>query len=116
MKKLYLVLGFILVSLFLLNGCQEEPEIPEGPMQPEGFAELIQAYKDGKIFESARHRSGCCVLNFTDGSALTIAETSFEIHDCTQNKPAKVQASGNWWTHLDNSLYTPYMAYHKIPM
>ncbi len=98
MKKLYLVLGFILVSLFLLNGCQEEPEIPEGPMQPEGFAELIQAYKDGKIFESARHRSGCCVLNFTDGSALTIAETSFEIHDCTQNKPAKVQASGNWWT------------------
>jgi hypothetical protein len=98
MRKLYLIFGFLLTSLLFLSGCQEKPEIPEGPEQPRGFVELIQAYKEGKVFDSAEHKSDCCVLRFTDGSNLTIAETAFEIHDCTQTEPAKVQTSGSWWT------------------
>lgn len=98
MRKSYVILSILLSFVLVLNGCQEKPEIPEKPKQPRGFAELVQAFKDGKLFDSAEHKSDCCVLKFTDGTSLTIAETDFEIHDCTMNKPAKVQPSGGWWT------------------
>lgn len=98
MRKSYVILSILLSFVLVLNGCQEKPEIPEKPKQPRGFAELVQAFKDGKLFDSAEHKSDCCVLKFTDGTSLTIAETDFEIHDCTINKPAKVQPSGGWWT------------------
>ena len=98
MKKLYLVLGFLLFSVFFMNGCQEKPEVPEAPKQPRGFAELVQAYNEGKMFDSAQHQPGCCILKFSDGSSLTISDTAFEIHDCTSKDPAVVVVSGSWWT------------------
>ncbi len=89
----------LLLSLSLLfSGCEKEADAQKTPEQPVGFVELVQAYKDGKIFQSAEHQNTSCVLSFTDGSKLTIAATAFEIHDCTAKTPSKVEVSGNWWS------------------
>ena len=92
-------LSYILACFFLLiaSGCQKEVT-QEDPKQPEGFVELIQAYNDGKVFLSAQHQAGGCVISFTDGYALTIPSSSFEIHDCRNSKPAKVEAVSGWWS------------------
>lgn len=89
----------LLLSLSLLfTGCEKEADASKEPVQPAGFAELVQAYKDGRIFQSAEHQNGSCVLSFTDGYRLTIADTAFEIDDCTDRTPSKVEASGSWWS------------------
>ena len=88
---------FLSLSL-LFSGCEKEADAQKTPEQPVGFVELVQAYKDGKIFQSAEHQNTSCVLSFTDGSKLTIAATAFEIHDCTAKTPSKVEVSGNWWS------------------
>ena len=81
-----------------MTGCQEKPLLPEKPSQPRGFLELVQAYKDGKVFEEAVLQPDSYALKFTDGYKLTIAESDFKIYDCTSKKPAKVEVSGSWWT------------------
>lgn len=101
MNRLLSVLSLIVV---LLTGCREKDELPEAPMQPEGFVELVQAYMDGKVFLSASHQSSSCVVSFTDGYKLTIPESSFRIHDCTAGKPATVEAVGGWWS-VDGILF-----------
>ena len=86
----------LLLSLSLLfTGCEKEADASKEPVQPAGFAELVQAYKDGRIFQSAEHQNGSCVLSFTDGYRLTIADTAFEIDDCTDRTPSKVEASSS---------------------
>ena len=87
----------LLTLVPFLSGCEKEPDI-KGPQQPAGFVELIKAYKDGKVFQSAEHQNGNCVISFTDGYRLTIASTAFEIHDCTGKTPAKVEPIGSWWS------------------
>ena len=97
--KVYINVMSLLLSLSLLfSGCEKEADAQKTPEQPVGFVELVQAYKDGKIFQSAEHQNTSCVLSFTDGSKLTIAATAFEIHDCTAKTPSKVEVSGNWWS------------------
>lgn len=86
-----------------LSGCEKEPA-PKEKEQPAGFVELVQAYKDGKVFQSAEHQNGGCVISFTDGYRLTIAATAFEIHDCTDKTPAKVEPIGSWWA-VDGKVY-----------
>lgn len=97
MRKLVILLSAIIfLSGLTITGC-EKPEVkPEGPKQPEGFIELLQAYNEGKVFQSAVRQGEVCILTFTDGYKLTI--TAFHIYDCTGKSPAKVEAVGNWWT------------------
>lgn len=91
-----LLLAIVFLSGLTITGC-EKPEVkPEGPKQPEGFIELLQAYNEGKVFQSAVRQGEVCILTFTDGYKLTI--TAFHIYDCTEKSPAKVEAVGNWWT------------------
>ena len=98
MRNLSLILGVLLFSVLHMTGCQEKPLLPEKPSQPRGFLELVQAYKDGKVFEEAVLQPDSYALKFTDGYKLTIAESDFKIYDCTSKKPAKVEVSGSWWT------------------
>lgn len=72
--------------------------MPEAPEQPRAFLELLQAYNDGKVFDSAEKKSDCSIVYFTDKSSLSIPVSAFEIHDCTQTKPSKVEVIGGWWT------------------
>ena len=97
MRRLVILLSVIVfLSGLTITGC-EKPEVkPEGPKQPEGFIELLQAYNEGKVFQSAVRQGEVCILTFTDGYKLTI--TAFHIYDCTEKSPAKVEAVGNWWT------------------
>ena len=97
MRRLAILLSAIVfLSGLTITGC-EKPEVkPEGPKQPEGFIELLQAYNEGKVFQSAVRQGEVCILTFTDGYKLTI--TAFHIYDCTEKSPAKVEAVGNWWT------------------
>ena len=90
------VLIFLLIVF--MGGCAEKENLPEDPKPLVGFAELIKAYQDGKVFESAEHQSGSCMLTFVDGHRLTIPSSSFEIYDCTERKPAKVEAVNGWWS------------------
>lgn len=98
MRNLLLIFGVLLFSVLHMTGCQEKPLLPEKPSQPRGFLELVQAYKDGKVFEEAVLQPDSYALKFTDGYKLTIAESDFKIYDCTSKKPAKVEVSGSWWT------------------
>lgn len=97
MRRLAILLSAIVfLSGLTITGC-EKPEVkPEGPKQPEGFIELLQAYNEGKVFQSAQMQGEACILTFTDGYKLTI--TAFHIYDCIEKTPAKVEAVGNWWT------------------
>ena len=98
MRNLSIIFGVLLFSVLHMTGCQEKPLLPEKPSQPRGFLELVQAYKDGKVFEEAVLQPDSYALKFTDGYKLTIAESDFKIYDCTSKKPAKVEVSGSWWT------------------
>lgn len=98
MRRLIFILTCLFSSVFLSSGCQEKPEVPEAPEQPRVFLELLQAYNDGKVFESADKKPDCCIVYFTDKSSLSIPVSAFEIHDCTQTKPSKVEVIGGWWT------------------
>lgn len=98
MRRLIFILTCLFSSVFLSSGCQEKPEVPEVPEQPRAFLELLQAYNDGKVFESAEKKSDCSIVYFTDKSSLSIPVSAFEIHDCTQTKPSKVEVIGGWWT------------------
>ena len=98
MRNLSLIFGVLLFSVLHMTGCQEKHLLPEKPSQPRGFLELVQAYKDGKVFEEAVLQPDSYALKFTDGYKLTIAESDFKIYDCTSKKPAKVEVSGSWWT------------------
>ncbi len=98
MRNLSLIFGVLLFSVLHMTGCQEKPLLPEKPSQPRGFLELVQAYKDGKVFEEAVLQPDSYALKFTDGYKLTIAESDFKIYDCTSRKPARVEVSSSWWT------------------
>lgn len=97
MRRLIFILTCLFSSVFLSSGCQEKPEVPEVPEQPRAFLELLQAYNDGKVFESADKKPDCSIVYFTDKSSLSIPVSAFEIHDCTQTKPSKVEVVGGWW-------------------
>ncbi|MBO5708893.1 MAG: hypothetical protein J6S01_06105, partial [Bacteroidales bacterium] len=63
--KIYARILPLLISVsLLLSGCGKEPQTQKEPQQPTGFVELVQAYKDGRVFKSAEHQDGCCVLSF----------------------------------------------------
>lgn len=97
MRKLAILLSAIVfLSGLTITGCEKSEVKPEGPKQPEGFIELLQAYNEGKVFQSAVRQGESCILTFTDGYKLTI--TAFHIYDCIEKTPAKVEAIGNWWT------------------
>ena len=97
MKRLAILLSAVLfLSGLTITGCEKSEVKPEGPKQPEGFIELLQAYNEGKVFQSAVRQGESCILTFTDGYKLTI--TAFHIYDCIEKTPAKVEAIGNWWT------------------
>ena len=97
MKRLAIFLSAVLfLSGLTITGCEKSEVKPEGPKQPEGFIELLQAYNEGKVFQSAVRQGEACILTFTDGYKLTI--TAFHIYDCIEKTPAKVEAIGNWWT------------------
>lgn len=91
---------------FVLTGCEDRNEVtPPAPEQHlVGFAELVQAYKDGRVFESAEHTSDGCVLNFTEGYSFSVPASSFTVHDCTASVPADVAASDGWWS-INGTVY-----------
>ena len=97
MRRLAILLSAVVfLSGLTITGCEKSEVKPEGPKQPEGFIELLQAYNEGKVFHSAVRQGESCILTFTDGYKLTI--TAFHIYDCIEKTPAKVEAIGNWWT------------------
>ncbi len=87
-----------MVSAFslLLAGCGKEPEAVV-PDPPKAYLELLRLYDDGKEFLSAEHQYACCILSFSGGYKLTVTDSSFEIHDCTDSAPETVSASGGYW-------------------
>ncbi len=88
MKRL---LHIIPLMLFFLSGCvTEKEERPQEEPEMKGYAELIQAYQDGKVFVSAVHSSGSCLLTFDGGYTITVPETSFKVYDCTDSLPETV--------------------------
>ena len=90
---------FALSLSLLILGCESrEDKLPEEGADPrQEYVELIQAYDDGKILSSAAHQDDGCLITFADDSELMIHRTSFQIHDCTEAEPAKVEFSGNMW-------------------
>lgn len=97
MRRLAILLSAVVfLSGLTITGCEKSEVKPEGPKQPQGFIELLQAYNEGKVFQSAVRQGEACILTFTDGYKLTI--TAFHIYDCIEKTPAKVEAIGNWWT------------------
>ncbi len=90
----YLLL-LCLIPAFL--SCEEEVKEQER-LQPECFVELVEAYEAGKVYMSAEHSQGICVLSFEDGTVLNVAESAFKVHDCTSGKPAEVTRNGSWWS------------------
>lgn len=82
--------------MVLLPSCEKE-QIEKEKQQPEGFAELVEAHQAGKVFVSALHKDGTCILSFDDGSSLSISESSFKVHDCTSSSPLSVARNGSWW-------------------
>ena len=85
----------IISALFLLLGCEEEPSVQKME-QPAGFVELVKAYEDGRVFSSASHKGGACVLDFEDGYSLSISD--FSIYDCRNYDPKAVTKNGEWWS------------------
>ena len=85
----------IISALFLLLGCEEEPSVQKME-QPAGFVELVKAYEDGRVFSSASHKGGACVLDFEDGYSLSISD--FSIYDCRNYEPKAVTKNGEWWS------------------
>lgn len=99
MERLYKVLLSGLL-LFGLLACQKEEEPPkeETVRPPKEFVELVKAHKDSCVFVSAEHKNGGCYLLFEGGKMLTVAESTFKIHDCTESAPAQVSTVGEWWS------------------
>ncbi len=95
MKKYSLLLAAVCV---LLAGCSKEPvrEVQE-PQQPEGYLDLLKAYDAGKMFASAEHQPGRCIISFADGEELAVAASEIKIHDCTKTGSLAVSTSGSWW-------------------
>ncbi|MBO4984956.1 MAG: CotH kinase family protein [Bacteroides sp.] len=93
------VFSLLTFLLLLCAGCGDDEAVQPVPenTQPEGYKELIEAYQAGKVFASAQHTSGNCVLTFTDGYVLSIAEKAFKIADCTTSAPATVTTNGASW-------------------
>ena len=85
----------IISALSFLLGCEEEPSVQKME-QPAGFVELVKAYEDGRVFSSATHKGGACVLDFEDGYSLSISE--FSIYDCRNYEPKTVTRNGEWWS------------------
>ena len=85
----------IISALFFLLGCEEEPSVQKME-QPAGFVELVKAYEDGRVFSSASHKGGACVLDFEDGYSLSISD--FSIYDCRNYDPKAVTKNGEWWS------------------
>lgn len=92
--KMLLTLWGILFLFF--TACEDNSSSIQ-EKQPEGFRELLQAYQEGKVFSSATFASGSCVLNFSDGYRLSIAESAFKVYDCTESEPAEVSSSNGKW-------------------
>lgn len=89
--------GFIaiLAALTLLGGCTKEPLHPS-PVQPAGFRELVQAYRDKLPLYSISPASGSAFFEF-EGLELTVT-SSVPINDCSSSAPAIVawSESGEW--------------------
>ncbi len=72
--------------------------MPLTPQPPKVLVELIQAYKDGKVFKSAERQTESCTVTFDDGYKLMVADTALKIYDCTQGIPAAVEVVNGWWS------------------
>ena len=68
----------IISALSLFLGCEEEPSVQKME-QPAGFVELVKAYEDGRVFSSATHKGGACVLDFEGVTASSAP--AFEGHN-----------------------------------
>lgn len=95
MIRLFFI-SLLLVSMSL-NGCMRETDVHEPLVPPSEYLELLQAYDEGRIFSHAGLTAGKCVVTFSDGSAVTVPETAFEIHDCTEEEPIRFWVSSGWW-------------------
>lgn len=94
MMRLFFI-SLLLVSMSL-NGCREKEDVHMYE-PPAGYLELLDAYDDGRILSAVVHQAGNCELTFSDGYMVTVPETSFKIHDCTDSEPVRYWVSDGWW-------------------
>lgn len=93
-----LLKSLLLILSVLFTGCTNDdiPEL-EVPDFPKGYEELLAAYQQGKVYESASRRFGVCTLNFTDGSQLSVSDLDFMVNDCVFNSPESVVDVNGFW-------------------
>lgn len=91
-------LFWIISVLFILVGCNKN-ELPENdvPQLPEAFVKLMDAYRQGKVFDNATARFGVTTVTFSDGSTVEANTIELEINDCTMSDPLTVKDAGGYW-------------------
>lgn len=92
--------------LMSLAGCTKENNVisPEDEKPLEGYAEMLQAHADGRVFVSAAQQDDACMLNFEDGYSIEIPHSSFKVHDCTASSPATLSENSGRWA-IDGIIY-----------
>jgi len=99
--------------LLLLAGCEEPIAEPDKNLPLPGYAELLNAYKADKLFASSEYMGEGCIIRFEDGSSVSVPESSFKIHDCTESKPEEVKVVNGWWSVGD--VICPIKADSSLP-
>ena len=97
------ILAMMMAVTPFLSGCEDGVDTQEKG-QPASYLSLVKAYEEGKVFSSAEHSSGNCILTFKDGSKIQVPQTDFSIEDCRNSEPSVVTTNGGWWKVGDLTL------------
>ena len=97
------ILAMMMAVTPFLSGCEDGVDTQEKG-QPASYLSLVKAYGQGKVFSSAEHSSGNCILTFKDGSKIQVPQTDFSIEDCRNSEPSVVTTNGGWWKVGDLTL------------
>lgn len=91
------ILCALIPFLFIQTGCDEKIIEEQEDKKPVEYLELIKAYEADKLVDVVEFLNDGCVIRFGDGSSLSIASSSIEVHDCSSSSPADVRVSQGWW-------------------
>lgn len=95
--RLHIPLLAMLLIALCLAGCKKEPQ-SSGKEHPAGYAELIRAYAEGRMFSSVETSGTEQIVFFEDGHTVSVPKSGMKIHDCTSKSPAEVRVKDGWWS------------------